>query len=439
MDARVLAFAAGVAVATTLGFALIPALRTTRWDLGSELRTGGRDGSSATASRLRSGLLVVELAVSVVLLAGAGLLTRSFAAWLEWDPGFAPARLTAVSAFLDTSRYPTRDDWTAFWRRAEEAVAALPEVERVATSSAGPLFGGGDGATPFQLVGEPPVETPPAADWYDVGPGYFATLGLPVVEGREIVELDAEGAVPAAVVNRAFVRAAGLAASPVGRQVRLQELDLTVQIVGVVADVPPMTPGQPTRPELYWSNRQLGRPATFFLVRGRGGDGPTAPQVADALLALDPDLSLGTPFRLETAAERALVRPRFQAVVLVVLALAALALSAMGVYAVVSYSVTRRLREMGVRMALGARGLDVVGLVFRSSLAIGALGIVVGAAAFLTLARLVRGLVPGVAPGDPWSLGGAAIVLLLATAAAAAVPAVRAARSDPLTVMRTDA
>lgn len=438
MDGRVLAFAAVMALAATLAFSLVPALRTTGWDLGAALRTGGRDGSSATASRLRSGLLVVELAVSVVLLAGAGLLTRSFAAWLDWDPGFAPEGLVAVSAFLDTSRYPSRDDWSAFWRRAEEEVGALPEVAAVATASAGPLFGGGDGSTPFQVEGEAPAESPPAVAWFDVGPGFFGTLGLPMVEGRELAETDAEGPVPSAVVNQAFVRAAGLSGPMAGRMVRLPELGLSVEVVGVVADVPPMTPGEAPRAEVYWSNRQAGRPATFFLVRGRNDLAPSTRRITDALLSIDPDLSLGTPFTLEASAARARVRPRFQALVLTALALAALALSAVGVYAVVSYTVARRVREMGVRMALGARGLDVAGMVVRSSLAVGITGVAVGTALFLIGARFLGGLVHGVAPTDPWSLGGAAVVLLAFTAVAALVPAVRAARSDPLAVMRGD-
>lgn len=438
LDGRVIAFAALLSVLATVVFAALPALRVTGWNLSSTLKSGGRDGRANPTRGLRSGLMVTELALSVVLLATAGLLIRSFAGYLEWEPGFERSDLLAVSAFVDTGRYPTREAFTGFWRTAEEAVAGVPGVEAVATASAGPLFGGGDGATSFRVSGTDPGEVLPSAAWFDVGPGYFSTLGLPVVQGREITERDGPDVPDVAVVNEAFVRAAGLEGDMVGRTVELPELKLELDVVGVVADVQPMAPGTPPRPEIYWSNRQNGRPATFFLVRAHGEATEAAQAVTAALLELDPDLSLGTPQPLFRAEERALVRPRFQALVLLAFAVMALVLSAVGVYAVVSYAVGRRVREIGIRMALGADASDVVSLVLRSNLMVAVAGVGAGLLGSLWVGRAVQGMIHGVSPSDPWSLGGAAAILLVAAVLSTLIPARGALRSDPLSSIQSD-
>ena len=438
LDGRVVVFAAVLSVLATAIFAALPAVRVTRWHLAPTLKSGGQARATGTSGRLRSGLVVAELALSVVLLASAGLLTRSFAGYLDWEPGFDRSSLLAVSAFVDTGKYPTRASYTEFWRTAETAVEGIPGVEAVATASAGPLFGGGDGATSFRISGTEAGDALPSAEWFDVGPGYFSTLGLPMVEGREITEDDGSGAPPVAVVNEAFARAAGIDGPVVGRLVELPELDLELQVVGVVADVPPMAPGTAPRPQIYWSNRQLGRPATFFLVRTRGDAAGSARAVTDALLAQDPDLSLGTPRSLVRAEERALVRPRFQALVLLAFGMMALMLSAVGVYAVVSYAVGRRIREIGIRMALGADASDIVSWVLRSNLIMAVAGIGIGLGASLWVGRGLRGMIHGVSPGDPVSLGGAAVVLLVAAVLSTLVPARSGLRADPLEAIRSD-
>ncbi|MCG6988616.1 MAG: ABC transporter permease [Gemmatimonadetes bacterium] len=439
LDGRVLAFAALVSVMVTAFFALLPALRVTAWDLAQTIKTGGTEAEARTSARLRSVLVAAELALSLVLLGSAGILTRSFARYMAWDPGFDRSHLLAVSAFANTGKYSTREQLFSMWRQAETRVAAVPGVRSVATASAGPLFGGGDGATPYEVDGADASGTLPSVWWFDVGPGYFHTLGVPVVQGREITEADGLGVEPVAVVNRAMARAAWPGQSAVGRSVQLPELQhLTVRVVGVVADVQPLTPGQPPHPEIYWSNRQLGRPFTYFLVRTSGDPAALAKAVSGALLDVDPDLSLGTPRPLASAEARMLVLPRFQMLVILVFALAALALSAVGVYAVVSYSVARRVREMGIRMAIGASSSDVVGLVFRSSMAIAFIGVAVGLVGAMGAGRVLRSVAHGVSPTDPLSLAGAALLLLVVAAAAALAPARRATRADPLRALRAE-
>lgn len=438
LDARVLLVTALASVAATALFAVLPALRATAWNLAETVKSGGRGGESRSSGRLRSALVTAELALSVVLLASAGLLTRSFAAYLAWDPGFDRGSLLAVSAFVNTAKYDSRASLFSMWRQAEEQVAALPGVASVATASAGPLFGGGDGATPYVPEGREPAGELPSVRWYDVGPGYFRTLGVAVVEGREITEADGLDVAPVAVVNQAMARAAWPGESAVGKRVRLTELELELQVVGVAADVAPLTPGAAAPAEIYWSNRQMGRPATWFLVRADGDAAGLSRAVTDALLSVDPDLSLGTPRTLASQEARALVRPRFQAVVLLTFALAALVLSAVGVYAVVSYGVARRVREMGVRMALGASSRDVLTLVLRANLTVTLGGVGLGAVGAVLAGRLLRGVLHGVSPADPVALGGAVMVLLAAAFAAALVPALRATRADPLRAIQSE-
>jgi predicted permease len=439
MDGRVLGVMAVLSVLVTLVFALVPAARVTAGDLAGSLRSGVRAGTPRGATRLRAGLVVAEVALAVMLVTTAGVLTRSFTAYLDWDPGFDRGSLLAVSAFLDTSKYPDRAAVVEFYRAAEGRLAGVPGVTAASSASAGPLFGGGDGATPFTTDGLVDVTALPSARWYDVGPGHFATLGVAVTAGRELEETDASGSPRVAVVNEALARMAWPdGGSPVGRMIRLPELDLAFEVVGVVADVSPLTPGARAAPEVYWSNRQLARPATFFLVRTAGDPTAVAGSVTSALLQVDPDLSLGTPRTLVSTEARALVRPRFQALVLTGLGLAALALSWVGVYAVVSYAVAQRIREMGIRMALGAGRGNVLALVLRSTLVTASGGVVLGLIGSFWAAGFLRGMVAGVNPVDPVSLAGAGLLLMAAAAAAAIVPARRAMRVDPLEAMRAD-
>ncbi|MDH3271685.1 MAG: ABC transporter permease [Gemmatimonadota bacterium] len=439
MDVGVLAFVVVLAVVVTLFFATLPALRVSSWELSQALKGSARSGRDSGSRRLQSAFVVTELALSVMLVAGAAMLTRSFIEYARWDPGFDPERRLAVSAFFDPGKYASRSEFVPVIRRGEEMIAALPGVVSVATASAGPLFGGGDGASPFLVEGADPSGPAPSARWFDIGPDFFATLGVPLVRGREFTESDTQESPRVAIVNEAFARIAWPAEDPLGRRVRLPEIGgLELEVIGVAADVAPMEPGEVTYPEIYWSNRQLGRLATFYLVRAEGDLTSLSSEVQAALERTDPDVSLGTPWTLSAEMGRALVRPRFQAIMLVSFALVALVLASVGVYSVVSYAVANRTREVGVRMALGASGNEILSLVVRSTAAVAGLGLVLGLAGAALVGRLVQGLTPGVSAIDPISLSGAAAVLTVATGAAVLVPARRAARLDPTVAMRAE-
>lgn len=435
---RILAFAAGVSVLATAAFAVLPALRVTAWNLGETVRSGGGAGESGSSSRLRGGLVVAELSLCVVLLASAALLSRSFAQYLEWSPGFDRQNFVVVSAFLSPEKYVTRSDLVPVYREAEAALAGIPGVVSASSASAGPLFGGGDGQTLVATQAWDGTGQLPSARWFDVGPGYFETLGVPLVRGREFRESDDAGSGGAVVVNEALARTLWPGAEAVGEVIRLPDRESVLEVVGVVADVPSIVPGEATAPEMYWPNRQLGRWGTFFVLRAEREASSAAAAATDVLLTVDPDLTLGAPRTLSSFEARALVRPRFQAVVLLAFALAALALSAVGVYAVVSYRVERRIREMGIRMALGAAPLDVVSLVVRSSLGVALLGVALGVVGALAAGQVLRGMLHGVSPADPVSLGVAVTLLLASAAVASVVPAYRATRADPLSAIRSE-
>ena len=344
----------------------------------------------------------------------------------------------AVSAFLDPGKYPSRAEFVSVFRQMEETMEAVPGVTAATSASAGPLFGGGDGATPFTVEGADPTSALPTARWYDIGPGYFATLGLPMVRGREFIEEDDETGPRVAVVNESLARRAWPGENALGQTIHLPELEITFEVVGVVSDVQPMVPGQTPYPEIYWSNRQLGRMATFFLVRASGDPTAVAEAVTGAIQGTDPDAMVGTPYTLSSSAERELVRPRFQAVILITFAMVALILSAVGVYAVVSYAVARRTREVGIRMAIGAGAAEVVTLMARTSLGVAGAGVLLGLGGSLLAGRLIQGLIPGVSPADWLSLSTGAFTLLAVAALAVYVPARRATRVDPLEAMRVE-
>ncbi|MDA0329851.1 MAG: ABC transporter permease [Gemmatimonadetes bacterium] len=438
LDIRVLAFAGLVTVATTALFSLLPALRVTALDVAKTVKSGGGQDGGRGAHRLRDGLVVAELTLCVVLLAFATLLTRNFVGYLEWDPGFDRSRLVTVSAFVPPEKYATRAELVPLMRAAEAKLLTIPGVVAVSSASAGPMFGGGDGATQFAPEGWPGTDELPSAEWFDIGPGYFQALGVEIRQGREFVESDEMGSAAVVVVNEALAGLAGPEGDAVGRSLRIPARELSLEIVGVVADVPSIVPGQPPALEMYWPNRQMGRWGTHFVLRTQSDPGSVAASVAPALLTVDPDLAAGTPRTLASLEERALVGPRFQATVLLTFALAALLLAAGGVYAVVSYAVTRRAREMGIRVALGAASLDVIALIVRSSLGPVLVGVGLGLVLALSTGALLEEVLHGVSSADPLSLGGAALLLLLVAAVAALLPAFRATRVDPLVAIKAD-
>ena len=433
LDARALVFGTVVSLATVLVFGLAPALRAARVDLVSILQ-GARttDGGGA---RVRRGLVVAQVALALALLASAGALGRTVAAALRWSPGFDPHGVAVFPLFVAPEAHRTGAEAVASLERASTEVAALPGVGRAALTSAGPLFGGVETAT-VGVFGRPADETV-AARWYDVSPGYFGTLGLPLARGRDFEEADGPQSRAVAIVNETLARRLWPGVDPIGRELTAE--DERRAVVGVVRDVPPLPPGAATPPEVFWPKRQYPRWGTFLVVRAASGDpGSLERAIRERLAALDPALDVGRLRTLEQAMDRAMVSPRFALALASAFAAAALALAAVGLYGVLAFSVASRTRELGIRLALGAAPAGLARATVGDGLRLVAIGLAIGVPAALAAERLLVRLVPDLPPGGAGTVALAAAVFAVVALLAAGVPARRASRLDPAVTLRVE-
>jgi putative ABC transport system permease protein len=430
VDARVFAFAAALAVLTALIVGLVPALRAARVDLAQALREGGRSGP-ARRSRLGSTLVAVELAMAVLLLAGAATFMRSFAAFTAWKPGFEREHLALFSLSPPTASYGSQAKLSALWDRLEEQLGAIPGVASVGTASAGRLFGGRE-TWEMELQGRPPDEKA-SVRWSDVSPGYFRTLGVALLKGRALDAHDVNGGPLVCLVNQTLVRRYWAGLDPIGRTIvfPVGKERMTFTVVGVVADVPAVEPGLATEPEMYWSNRQQPRPYTWVVVRTTAAPASLATAIRGRVKEMDRDISMSAVRTMPELLSRELNTPRFEMILLQSFGLVALALAAVGTYGLLAYLVTLRRREIGIRLAIGAQRVRIVSEVLSRGLRLAGMGIAAGLLAFLALGRWIAELAPGVSMHDPLTLSATALVLIAVATGACAVPAVRAGQVDP--------
>lgn len=434
LDGNVLAFAVGLAAATTVLFGLLPAARFADRALGPLLREAAA-GEGPRRGRLRGALVVAEVAMAATLLVGSGLLARSFVNLLAWDPGFDRNGLLTVSLFSSHGEHPRAEDVLALHERAAEEVAALPGVTSVGMGSAGPLFGGRETDQAFPEGAMVPGQGL-AVRWYDADPGYFSTLGFRVVRGRAFTDQDRRGRPPVALVNETAARRLWPREDGVGELLRMDFMDESLEVVGVVRDVPPVEPGRPVEPEVWWPYAQHPRWGVFLVIR-TAGDPVAAIRPAQARLRrLDPNLQTGRWATMDDLMGRRLREPRFTTLLVALFAAVAALLAAVGIYGLLSYGVARRTREIGVRLALGAgRGrieAGVVGGALRLTLA----GLALGLAGSAAAGRILASLLHGVAPTDPWTHTVVAVLFLGVAALASWLPARRAGRLDPVEVLR---
>jgi putative ABC transport system permease protein len=435
VDGRVLVFALVLSVATTMLFGLAPAIRAARVNLAGALRDGR---GSSRRDRLMGRVLVAgELALAMVLVTGAGILARSFAARVSWNPGFERNHLIAFSIFAPNERYPTPALVASLLRRVETELRTVPGVAGVGSASAGPLFGGGDGAQDVAYSNRAGPAKSPAA-WYDMSPSYFATLGVPVVRGRALSEEDGVDGPRVALVNAALAKKFWPNDTPLGKQLTLFSGKMQVEIVGVVRDVPPATPGEPVQPQVYWSNRQEPRSYTYVLLRTSVDPASVMAAVRARLKSIDTSLRPANVNTMPELVAEELKTPRFQMVLLVTFGLAALGLASVGTYGLFAYRVARRRREIGIRIALGARGRQVMASVLREGLMLAAVGMMVGVGASFVAGRAMRGMVAGVSGFDPLTIGGSCLLLGLVAIVACFGPARRAAGVDPAVTLTAE-
>jgi putative ABC transport system permease protein len=446
VDARVLAFTFAIAVVTGVLVGLVPALGATRPDLAQMLREGTRGGRARPGShRTRRLLVASEIGLAVLLLTGAGLLIRSFAALSEVDPGFRAERVATFSLSLPDGKYGSPERLRGFVSDFTERLQRLPGARGAGAASTLPMSYGGFGLA-FTIVGAEPVApgNEPAAAFSNATPGYFATLAIPMRRGRDFTPADRAGAPGVAIVNEAFARRWFPGADALGRRIRLEMPDgptEEIEIVGVVGDVREAGLARTQGPVLWmpyaqgpeFAARQLG-----VVVRAAGEPEQLAAAIKRELREADPELPLVNLTSLEERIAGTIAQPRFYTVLLGAFAAVALLLSAVGIYGVMAYAVALRTSEIGIRIALGASTRHVLGQVLREGMSVALAGVGLGAIAALWLTGMLDTLLFEVSATDPVTFVGVVALLLAVAALACWVPARRAARVDPLVAIKTE-
>jgi putative ABC transport system permease protein len=449
LDSRVLGLTIGAAFVTVLLFGAGPALAAARRDFGAVFgRAVGARGRRA--KRLRTALVVAEIALTVVLLAGAGLLLRSYTAVLAVDPGFDADGVLLVDTPLSSSRYPTAAVRDAFYQRVLERVRALPGVQSAGYTNFAPLVIKGGRSVTF-VEGRPRPDQEglfrTVAQNRGVSPGYLETIGVPLVSGRSIDARDTRGAPPVAVINEAMVRLHWPDEDPIGKRFSfgLGGIETLFTVVGVVGDMRQDGLDAPAYPEVYASIDQVGDDGEFSmmwpqqLVVRTGGD-PLAlgPPVRQVVWDIDADQPVASVRALSEVLDVELAGRSTQLTLIGVFAVLALVLAAVGLYGTLSYTVSQSTNEIGLRMALGAMESTVVGSLVRSAITAALLGIGIGLIVAYALTRTIESFLYEVSPTDPATVAGVVAVLLAVAALAAFIPARRAASVDPALTLRAE-
>jgi putative ABC transport system permease protein len=438
VSGTVVAFTFVVALGTGLLFGLLPATHATGTQLSGSIRGGGRGGTAGRAThRLRRSLIVAEMALAVMLLVGAALLLRSFQQITAVDPGFRSDGLVTFRISLPLAGYPGAPEIRNLYPQLLERVAALPGVESVAAGTVVPMSGSGD-ILGFDIENrEPRPGFVVDASAVSVTPDFFQTLGVPLRAGRFPDSRDVVGAPEVIVVNDAFVRRYFSGEDPLGRRISLGG-DEWIEIVGVVGDLPQGSPADGTRPALYAPLEQFTTRTFDVVVRVAGDPLALAGAFRREVSILDPQLPVQQITTGEQLVAAAVAQPRFYTTLLTLFALIALTLAAIGIYGVMSFLVTQRTREIGVRVALGAAPGQVRSLIVKGTLSLALLGVGVGVVGALLGSRLLAGLLFGVGSLDAVAFIGAGGMLLSAAALAGYLPARAATRVDPASALRNE-
>jgi len=436
VDLAALAFCAGVTALAAALSGLTPALAALRAPLNGRLRDGGREATGTT--RLRSALVAGEIAAALVLVVGAALLVRTLIALGHVDLGFDADRLLTAMVVPPRSQYRDVEARRELFERLVVRARAIPGVTAAAATNMLPLSGGEMNLS-FRIYGRPPAPGPgsePVAAARIVSPSYLTTMGIRLIAGRDLTALDTERAPGAVVVNETMAKRYWSGRSPIGATLQIGNLEATV--VGLAGDVHHKGPASSPGAEMYIPMRQFGTRQAVLVLRTTGDPARTAPALRAAMKEIDPALPLANVVTMDTLLAQSVSQPRFLATLLTGFAALAALLAVIGVYGLLSFSVSRRLRELGVRMALGAGRARVLRLVLGQSAWLVVTGLAAGVALSALLSRLLQTLLFGVGPGDPVTVVSMAAAIAVAAMAASLPPALRAARVDPLVALREE-
>jgi predicted permease len=442
IDARVLIFTVLVAVVTGIAFGLAPAIHGSHLNLNDTLKEGGRDSVGGSKGNRARGLLVIaEVAVSFVLLVGAGLLINSFFHLRNLDPGFRADHLLTMKVDLSEVKYPDRERRAAFFDEVMRRVRELPGVRSAAVAGNLPLTYNGDSMTiSVEGVPDPPTDQRPDVIFRAIGPGYFNTMGIPIVRGQDFTDQDKPDAKDVVVISEKTAQQFWPGQDPIGK--RLKPGSSTSksewrEVIGIVKDVRQNDLIAPPKMQMYFTYRQVENiAANALVVRTTIEPMSLAGSVRNAIWSVDKDQTVADIDTMDHIVAAAVARQRFSMVLLGVFAALALLLASVGIYGVMSYSVTQRTREIGIRMALGARRADVLQMTVRQGLKLVGAGMILGLGAAFLLTRVMATLLYGISATDPMTFIGISVVLLAVAILASYVPALRATKVDPITALR---
>ncbi|HYJ85905.1 MAG TPA: ABC transporter permease, partial [Pyrinomonadaceae bacterium] len=442
IDWRVLGFTLVASVLTGILFGLAPALQLTRSDVQESLKESGR-GTSASRrhNRLRNLLIVGEVAMSVVLLVGAGLLFRSFLQLQSVNAGFTPQQVLTARLTPSGPRYARDADYMNFYGQVMQRISALPGVQGVGVINHLPLAKGRTAG--IRIEGAPLLTQDkwPAINYRGISSDYFRTMNIPVVQGRAFTERDNENAPLVMIVNQALAREHFPNVNPVGKRINFGNNDAQGQpvwweIVGVAADVRNLELREEASPELYTSDLQDTWNAMSLVVRTSVEPASLAPEIRRIVAEVDKSAPLSEVKTMEHIVDDAVTQPRFNLFLLGLFGSIALLLSAAGIYGVTAYAVTQRRHEFGIRMALGAQVGDVLTMILGQGMRVIGIGVVIGLVASFALTRLMKSLLYGVGATDPLTFVAITLGLMLVALLACYIPARRATKVDPLVALR---
>jgi putative ABC transport system permease protein len=445
IDRDVVAFATALSVFTGLLFGVFPALHMTRRATAQSLREGGRALLTGRGGRLRGGLVVGQMALAMVLLAGAGLLIKSFTRLIRVDPGFHVEKALTFRISLPPSAYAEEPRRTAFYEELLARLGALPGVRSTGGVWGLPL-GGNKAYMSFAVEGRPPLPPAqqPSMQMQIATADYFRTMEIPVTRGRGFEPGDRAGAPQVVLLSETAVRRFFAGEDPIGKRIKVGwrrpdgQPEAGGEVVGIVGDVKEMTLAGETQPEIYIPYPQLPMESMDVVLRSAVPPSSLMSLAQAVVRELDPELPVARLRTLDDVVSRSLSEPRFYTLLLGAFASVALLLAALGIFGVMSYAVVQRSREIGIRVALGALPGHVLGAVLRQALVLAGSGVMIGLGGALALSQALAGLLFDVSPTDPATLGGMAILLTTVALLASYLPARQATRVDPVVALRSE-
>jgi len=440
VDAWALAFALGASAFTALVFGMVPALLASRADLASSVKEGGYATLAPAKERLRNAFIVGQIALGLVLANGAALLVRSYSALRSQDFGFSTDGVMTMSLSPGGPRYEEGNALNAYYDQVLERVAAIPGVAGVGTISRLPLFGGSngqvwvEGTPPRQNAGEGPL-----VEVTSVNGGYFDAMGIPLLRGRLLQPEDSVAAAIGVVINQRFADIAWPDQDPLGKRFSFEDSPPNwITVVGVVGDVRQWGPEQAPQAQMYAPFARGWTTGSYLTVRTDGDPAALVPEIRRAVLEADPAQPPTDVRTMGERVDRTFAQRRFYTTLIALFAAAALFLAAAGVYGTVSYFVARRIRELGIRMALGAAATGIVGLVIRRAVRLAFWGVGIGLVGVWASTRVLEGLVYGIGAVDPLTIAGGCVAMSLVAVVASLVPAGRAMSVSPVLALRSE-